>query len=65
MVVKAYVKVGHLDSDGDVMLESYKVLGTKGFSVSNSIVEPNNVLCSVINVTKKPIIIKQHTLVGS
>ena len=65
MVVKAYVKVGHLDSDGDVMLESYKVLGTKGFSVFNSIVEPNNVLCSVINVTKKPVIIKQHTLVGS
>ena len=65
MVVKAYVKVGHLVSDGEVMLEPYKVLGTKGFLVSNSIVEPNNVLCSVINVTKKPVIINQHTIVGS
>ena len=65
MVVKAYVKGGHLVSDSEVMLEPYKVLGTKGLLVSNSIVEPNNVLCSVINVTKKPVIVKQHTLVGS
>ena len=65
MVVKAYVKGSHLVSDSEVMLEPYKVLGTKGLLVSNSIVEPNNVLCSVINVTKKPVIVKQHTLVGS
>ena len=64
LVVRAYVK-GEVISDGESLFEPYKTLGTKGLLVSNSLVQPNNVLLSLINVTKKPIHVKQHSLVGS
>lgn len=64
MVVKGYVK-GQLSSDSEVLLEPYKTLGRKGLLVSNSLVQPNNVVLSLVNVTKKPIYVKQHSLVGS
>lgn len=64
LVVRAYVK-GQVISDGESLFEPYKALGTKGLLVSNSLVQPKNVLLSLINVTKKPIQVKQHSLVGS
>lgn len=63
MVVKGYVK-GKLNSDSEVMFELYKTLGRKGLLVSNSLVQPDNVVLSLVNVTKKPIYVK-HSLVGS
>ena len=64
LVVRAYVK-GEVISGGESLFEPYKTLGTKGLLVSNSLVQPNNVLLSLINVTKKPIHVKQHSLAGS
>ena len=57
LVVTAYVK-GEVISDGESLFEPYKTLSTKGLLVSNSLVQPNNVLLSLINVTKKPIHVK-------
>lgn len=60
MVVKGYVK-SQLNSDSEVMFELYKTLGRKGLLVSNSLVQPDNVVLSLVNVTKKPIYVKQHS----
>ena len=64
MVVKAYAK-GEIAQDCEVMVEPFKNLSRKGLLVSNSVVQPNKILLSVLNVTKKPIHVKQHSLVGS
>ncbi|MEW8548369.1 MAG: reverse transcriptase family protein, partial [Candidatus Thiodiazotropha sp.] len=64
VAVKAYVN-DQSTVESDCLFEPYKVLGTKGLLVSNSLVKPKNVVLSLVNVTKKPIQVKQHTLVGS
>ena len=64
VAVKAYVKDQSV-TEPDCLFEPYKILGTKGLLVSNSLVEPKHVVVSLINVTKKHIHVKQHTLVGS
>ena len=51
--------------DSNCLVEPYKVLGTKVLPISNSLVQPKNVILSLINITRKPIHVKQHTLVGS
>ncbi|MES9884702.1 MAG: RNase H-like domain-containing protein [Sedimenticola sp.] len=64
MVVRAYVK-GQVTSDCEMMLEPFKTMGRKGLLVSNAVVNPDSVQFSVINVSKKPVQLKQHSLVGS
>lgn len=64
VVVPAY-SVGSVDKSVNSLLEPFQFLSQKGLLVARTLVNPEKILFSIVNISNRPVRIKKHTTVAS
>lgn len=63
-IVPAY-SVGSVDKSVHSLIEPYQFLSQKGLLVARTLINPEKILFSVVNISNRPVRIKKHTAVAS